>query len=126
MLVHSLMAGASAILIISLVLDQEIAWIDLLEGSLAAVVIINMLILLFELTITHPTNDAKITVRMILTGRYSLKFWLASVTIGNILPLIFLINGFNYSGPIAGLMILIGIYYTEQIWIEAPQRIPLT
>jgi len=125
MLVHSLMAGASTILIISLVLDQEIAWIDLLEGALSAVVIGNMLILLFEMTITHPTSDAKITVSMILTGRYSLKFWLIAVTIGNILPLIFLIIGFDYSGPIAGLMILIGIYYTEQIWIEAPQRIPL-
>ncbi len=125
MLVHSFMAGASAILIISVILGQEIAWIDLLESALVVAVIGNMLIMLFELTIAHPTSDAKSVVEMILKGRYRLKFWLVSVIMGNILPLIFLVSGFDYSSPISGLMVLIGIYFTEQIWVEAPQRIHL-
>jgi hypothetical protein len=27
---------------------------------------------------------------------------------------------------VAGLIVLIGIYLTEKIWVEAPQRIPLS
>jgi len=28
--------------------------------------------------------------------------------------------------PLAAIFVLVGIYITEKIWIEAPQRIPLT
>jgi hypothetical protein len=53
------------------------------------------------------------------------------VLIGNVLPLILLsFRGIEESFGsitlvIASILVLIGIYATEKIWIEAPQRIPL-
>lgn len=63
---------------------------------------------------------------MILQGQYKNKFWIGSVIIGNLVPLfiIYFMND-NLSAGLAGALILIGMYITEKIWIEAPQRIPL-
>ena len=53
-------------------------------------------------------------------------FWIVSVIIGNIIPLVFLIVG-NTEPLLIGsaVLVLIGILATEKIWVEAPQRIPL-
>jgi hypothetical protein len=34
--------------------------------------------------------------------------------------------GGNFAGATASILLLAGIYTTEKIWVEAPQRIPLT
>ena len=80
-----------------------------------------------ELTTTHPTVEAKETVKMILKGQYKSKFWGGALFFGNILPLIIM----SFAGldvgmlAAAGVISLIGIYITEHIWVEAPQRIQL-
>jgi hypothetical protein len=75
------------------------------------------------LTTTHPTVEAKITVEMIVKGAYSKLFWTGSVFIGNLIPLALLQMGVN--PVIASVLVLIGIYITEKIWVEAPQKIQL-
>ena len=88
--------------------------------------VVNLLTLVSELTITHPTKAAKKVVAMILKGQYQGLFWFGTIVVGNIVPLI-LIQFFPSTLSIAGagVLILIGIYITEKIWVEAPQRIPL-
>ena len=83
--------------------------------------------MLVELTTTHPTEVAKLTVESITKGRYKNKFWLGVIVFGNLLPLALL--GFMPNPIIitlSGILVLIGIYLTEDIWVEAPQRIPLS
>jgi preprotein translocase subunit SecY len=87
---------------------------------------VNLMTLISELTITHPTKAAKKVVHMILKEQYKGLFWFGTVIVGNILPLIlvqFFPSPLILAG--AGILILIGIYITEKIWVEAPQRIPL-
>ena len=88
--------------------------------------VVNLLTLITELTITHPTKAAKTVVQMILKGRYQGLFWLGTIILGKLLPLILIqfLPG-QLSLAVAGILILIGIYITEKIWVEAPQRIPL-
>jgi hypothetical protein len=45
---------------------------------------------------------------------------------GNLLPLILMFSGMAYGVQIGGLLALIGIYFTEKIWVEAPQQIQLS
>jgi formate-dependent nitrite reductase membrane component NrfD len=81
-----------------------------------------------ELTITHPTKDAKEVVTMILKGRYKSLFWLGAIIVGNILPLLLFLGAAD-SGvltAIAGVLTLIGVYINNHIWVEAPQRIALS
>ena len=128
MLVHSFMAGAASFLILSLVFAPDNAsWIPFLTKVLALGIIVNLFTMLMEMTMTHPTNDAKITVDSILKGRYKNKFWFGVIALGNVIPLILIfLTGASLVSVLASLLVLIGIYVTEHIWVEAPQRIPLS
>lgn len=128
MLVHSFMAGAAVFGILSLFLESGNNWLPFLKNVMMIGVVVNLFTMLIELTTTHPTNDAKRTVDMILKGRYKNKFWGGVLIVGNVIPLLLL--GFvgveSTILAIAGAVILFGIYLTEDIWVEAPQRIPLS
>ncbi|MEZ4992262.1 MAG: 4Fe-4S dicluster domain-containing protein [Saprospiraceae bacterium] len=128
MLVHSLMAGAAAFTIVALFTETGNDWMTYLKYMLYGAIGFNLLVLLFELTTTHPTVDAKRTVSMITKGRYSKLFYGGVLLVGNILPVILLAisNGNPAMMAMAGVAVLLGIYFTEHIWVEAPQRIPLT
>ena len=127
MLVHSLMAGAAALSIIALWTESGANWLPFLKNVMFVGIGINLATILVELTTTHPTMEAKKTVHMILHGRYRNLFWWGAILFGNVLPLALLV--FAGSDPmvaaLASLILLIGIYFTEKIWVEAPQRIPL-
>lgn len=126
MLVHSIMAGAAAFAILNPILDLGATWTQYLQYALIGSLIFNLATMLIELTITHPTQDAKTVVKMITKGRYKNLFWGGAIVVGSLLPLALLFAG---SSPIlvaaAGVLTLFGIYFTEKIWVEAPQRIPL-
>lgn len=128
MLIHSFMAGASVFGILSLFVANGAGWLSFLNYVLLVGIGINLLTMLFELTMTHPTQDAKRVVDMILKGRYKNKFWAGVLLIGNLLPLavLFILPTTPPTLAIAGTIVLIGIYITEDIWVEAPQRIPLS
>jgi len=125
MLVHSIMAGVSIFVLAGLIFGQE-EWMSILTITLIIALIVNLFTLVTELTITHPTTSAKKVVKMITKGRYKNLFWVVTIMIGNIIPLVFLIVG--NSAPLlvgSAVLVLIGIIATEKIWVEAPQRVPL-
>ena len=128
MLVHSVMAGAAAFAIVALFTETSADWTMYLKNMLFATIGVNLLTIMFELVSKHPTEDAKYTVSMITKGRYAKLFYGGVLLVGNILPVILMILGAG--NPImmaaAGAAVLLGIYFTEHIWVEAPQRIPLT
>jgi Fe-S-cluster-containing dehydrogenase component/formate-dependent nitrite reductase membrane component NrfD len=128
MLIHSFMAGAGAFAIVALFTQTGAGWLPLLRNVMAVGIIFNLLVVLVELTITHPTADAKKVVKMITKGRYRSLFWGGAIIFGNLLPLVLLLGGAPNATILAlsGLIILMSIYFTEHIWVEAPQRIPLS
>jgi len=128
MLVHSLMAGAAAFGLVNLVTGAEQGWTDFLFGFLGVALLLNLIILFVELVTPHPTEDAHKVVDMILKGRYRNQFLAGTLLLGNVLPLALLaaFRGEATLLAIAGVLVLAGIYITERIWVEAPQRIPLS
>ena len=128
MLVHSLMAGAAAFAIVALFTDTSAEWMSYLKYMMLGAIGFNLVTMFFELTTTHPTVDAKRVVNMITKGQYAKLFYGGALLVGNILPIVLLmIGGMNpMLLAVAGALVLIGIYCTEHIWVEAPQRIPLT
>lgn len=124
MLVHAFMAGAALFMGFAVFAESSSEWESFLIVILRVSVLINLMLMGIELTVTHPTDDAKRTVEMIIKGRYQRIFWLGAVLAGNLLPLV--MTWMAPLAPLAGLLTLVGIYLTERIWVEAPQRIPLT
>lgn len=128
MLIHSLMAGAATFAILTLVISNSAEWMQYLKYILLGAIGLNALTLAFELLSSHPTEDAKHVVKMITKGKYSTMFYIGVVIVGNLVPFILLLLNISTDYVIAGvgLATLIGIYFTEKIWVEAPQRISLT
>ncbi len=128
MLVHSFMAGAAVFGIISFFTVNGTNWLPFLKNIMLIGLVVNLFTMLIELATTHPTEDAKRTVDMILKGRYKNKFWFGVVVFGNLIPVVVLLFGGSDALTLAfaGSILLIGIYLTEDIWVEAPQRIPLS
>ncbi|MBX2926891.1 MAG: polysulfide reductase NrfD [Saprospiraceae bacterium] len=126
MLVHSFMAGAAVFMMVNLITNEGIVWTDYLRTTLIIGLLVNLALMVLEFTTTHPTQEAKLTVQMILKGRYRNLFWTGAVLVGNILPLAMLLPG---KDPMlcagAGVLVMIGMYITEKIWVEAPQRVQL-
>lgn len=125
MLVHSFMAGAAALAIATYFLGNFEVTAAYLGMVMLTGIGINLLTIIVELTMKHPTEDAALTVEMITKGRYARLFWLGAILVGNILPFFLLINGGNEMILVASILLLAGILVTEKIWVEAPQRIPL-
>ncbi|MDH5474464.1 MAG: polysulfide reductase NrfD [Cyclobacteriaceae bacterium] len=126
MIIHSVMAGSGALILSSLLIEVSAQWVSLLSTVLFIAVLVNLFIMLIELSITHPTEDAARTVQMIVKGRYAKLFWVGVIVCTNLLPLVLIWVGSPMLLLVAAVIIVIGVYLTEKIWIEAPQRIPLT
>lgn len=127
MLLHSFLAGGAVLALFNLT-DFAWEWGGVLRLILLIGIAINLFTIAMELGTPHPTEDSKLTVDSILKGKYKMKFWGIVLVLGNIIP--FILIYFNGSNglllPIGGLLILLGIYFLEHIWIEAPQDIPLS
>ncbi len=126
MLVHSFMAGAAVFTIINLVSPASAEWLSYLHMTLLLTIGINLGLMVLEFATTHPTEEARLTVHMILKGSYRNLFWFGAVLVGNILPLALLLMGTDpVMSAAASVLVMIGMYVTEKIWVEAPQRIQL-
>jgi len=128
MLLHALLGGLSVHLIINQFFHYDASWISFLSKTTLLVCSINLFAIVIELLTTHPTADAKSVIQMITKGRYSKLFRMGVILIGNLVPIILLLffDQFSIVGFISALLILIGIYLNNHIWIEAPQRISLS
>ena len=125
MLVHSVMAGAAIFALVLLVSGTE-DWMSILGMVMIIALSVNLFTMITELTMTHPSTSAHSVVKMITKGRYKNLFWFGVVIIGNVLPLALLVlMPSAMTLTIAAIFILLGIYATEKIWVEAPQRVPL-
>ncbi|MBK8563902.1 MAG: polysulfide reductase NrfD [Saprospiraceae bacterium] len=126
MLIHSFVAGAAFFGILALIDAPSEGWLTYLKAVMVIGIAVNLLVMFVELTTTHMTQEAKLTADMITKGSYKQLFWWGVVIMGNLLPLILMLSGMGYGVQIGGLLALIGIYFTEKIWVEAPQRIQLS
>ncbi len=126
MLIHSLLAGAAVFAIATVLGLNPSGWSETVPFFFKFGILFNLVILALELGMPHPTADAQRVSKMILKGEYKNYFWIGSILIGNIIPLLLILfGGGGIMTAIAGVLLLIGMYCTEHIWVEAPQRIPL-
>ncbi len=101
-------------------------WNAFIHAVLIGALAVNLLILFAELTITHPTVDAKKAAHMISSGSHAPLFWLGAVMLGNVLPLLILLWSPAWMISVAAVLILTGLYITEHLWVRVPQLIDLS
>ena len=97
--------------------DDANAWLQVGVGSLAV-------LLAAEFLTGHPSRNAALTTSMILRGPYRLWFWLGTVVVGIVAPMIVLWFGTGNTLPAA--LVILGIAAKNHVTVQAPQRVPLS
>lgn len=126
MLTHSIMAGSSLFILLSLFISFQAAFLAFIQLAFVISISINLLIILFEFKILKHTTDSKKALHLIANGRYKTQFWFIAITIGNIIPLGLVFTDISLLSQLGSVFCLTGIFVTQHLWVEAPQRIPLS
>ena len=127
MLVNSIIAGGSAMALLAVVLPFDSSAVSLLKIILGVSFGLHLIILATELFGQHPSRYAERAAETIRAGALKNEFWSRSVLVGNLLPLMLVLLPVGVPLlAIAGILALVGVYYTEKVWIKAPQTISLS
>ena len=131
MIIHAVMAGAAILTVAGFVDSALSAWAEPAARILVLAIGANLLVTAAELTLTHANTAIEQTVRDITGGHYKTMFWAGMVLLGNILPFLGIaaLAGYHPTSiwlPVSSLMVLAGLWIGERIWVEAPQRLPLS
>jgi Fe-S-cluster-containing dehydrogenase component/formate-dependent nitrite reductase membrane component NrfD len=126
MILHAVMGGAAAMFVVNLFRPIGEGFERLVLYVAVGSIILHLITLAIELTMTHSTDDAHAVAKSITDGEFSNKFWFGMVFLGNVLPLLAFVLGPAAATVPAAALILVGLGFAEDIWVKAPQRIPLS
>ncbi|MCF8216640.1 MAG: polysulfide reductase NrfD [Chlorobium sp.] len=127
MLLNSLLAGGSAMLLIGFGTGASVELSDLLTHMLVVGFGLHIAVMLIELFGKHPSVQAERAAEIIREGSLKNQFWVGSFFAGNLVPMVLaLVSSDPFLLAFAALLGLCGVFYTEKVWVQAPQRIPLS
>lgn len=130
LLIQALMAGSGLLWLIRLFLPLPASMLPsitlLFGGTLLADL---FLTLVGEFSVPHASEQAARAAHEITHGRYRRHFWVGSILLGHLLPLLLMgatfIFGQNvWIAALAGICALIGLYLFEYAFVMAPQDLP--
>ncbi len=128
--VQALIGGAAMLIVVALALGLGPATFPAIAQILFAALTVGLVMTLVELTLPAMSEDFRRAADLILRGELRVGFWIGTVMIGTIVPLILLGAALRMGGdaPAAGaaLLALAGLWNFENIWIEAGQAVPLS
>ncbi len=123
--VQAVMVGAAALLLVDVFSSLELGIYLFVRTTLIVSIIADLSItFLGEFSMPHASEVAARAAKMISKGRYARPFWLGSVLVGHVVPLIFLLTAVPALIACAALMTIVGLYIYEFVFVMAPQRIP--
>jgi Fe-S-cluster-containing dehydrogenase component/formate-dependent nitrite reductase membrane component NrfD len=125
LVVQAFMAGSGALLILDLFTRIPDAISEIAILVLVTALIIDLFVTLIgEFSIPHASEVAARAAHEISHGRYKELFWLGSIGLGHIVPLvILLLGGTEIFAALAGLTAIVGLYCYEFAFVMAPQEI---
>lgn len=127
MLINSLIAGGSAVAIAGVVTGADDSVFGALAKMLAGGFALHLVVMATELYGRHPSAHAEKAAEIIRHGALKQQFWGGSVLAGNLVPmLLVLVAPSPLTLVLAAALGLCGVFYTEKVWVQAPQAVPLS
>jgi formate-dependent nitrite reductase membrane component NrfD len=126
LLLQALLIGSAALLSLAAWLAPRLSFA--LLWTLGVASILHLLMVCGEVTLTHPTAHARISVREMLKGRYRVFFWIGITLglIGAIIPWLILAGDFDVRFSfVAAFFALVGLLLYEHAYVQAGQSVPL-
>jgi formate-dependent nitrite reductase membrane component NrfD/ferredoxin len=127
MFVTSLVIGGSSLLMVLALLGLNAEASAIIKWGLIGGLLLNLISISLEVFSKHPTKQAEETTKSILDGEFKLDFWFGSLLLGHLVPIILLLSFSNLAMLfLASILILLGAWVTENIWVKAPQMVSLS
>jgi len=127
MLLNSMIAGGSAVAVLGFVTGMDGAVSGAVRLLLAVSFALHLVVMGLELYGKHPSLSSERAAEIIRHGALKQQFWTGSVVIGNLLPLLAaIVSPEPALLAVAALLGLAGVFYTEKVWVLAPQSVPLS
>jgi Fe-S-cluster-containing dehydrogenase component/formate-dependent nitrite reductase membrane component NrfD len=84
--------------------------------------VLNLVLMLAEILLPHGNQDARLAIKTLSSGRWKIRFWVLTLGVGTVLPLIVL----EFSPLFGAILALIGIWLWDDLWVKAGQSVPLS
>jgi formate-dependent nitrite reductase membrane component NrfD len=124
LIVQALMCGAAVLALLPAAVGGSDAARAVARIALAASLIGHLLIMAAEFLMPHSTDNATYAARLITHGPFKNWFWIGSVVLGGILPLLLLWARVPEGEPIAAVFALLGLLAFEWCFVMAGQSVP--
>ncbi len=125
LLVGAAAAGAAELLLVAFVWRVDLTSLWALSVIMVCALGLQAVILFAELLVAHASVDAARAARLITRGPWRTPFWGGVVAAGTLLPII-LVWPNPYSAALGALLVLVGLWIYEDVWVKAGQAIPLS
>jgi Fe-S-cluster-containing dehydrogenase component/formate-dependent nitrite reductase membrane component NrfD len=131
LMIQALMAGSVMLLTLGLMVRMPTAMVIDLVWIFGLTLILDLLVILLgEFGMSHATEVAARAAHDISHGKYRRYFWLGSIGLGHVVPLLLLALS-AFVGAILPVVMLVlavatimGLYLFEYAFVMAPQQIP--
>ena len=125
LVIQAFVAGAAVLLITASFVALPADLTALAQGIFGIGLVVDLLVTLAgEFGMPHASEAAAKAAHEIMHGRYKKHFWMGSVALGHVLPLLLLFAGLPWVAAVAGAASLVGLYLYEYAFVMAPQEIP--
>ena len=122
---RSMLSGAAWIVILGLSFPLDLGFLAFAESCCLVLIAVDLGLILFaEHAIPHASATCLSAAKMITEGHYRRPYWFGGILLGHIIPGVFLVISLPMLSALAAVLILIGLYILEHVFIMAPQRVP--
>ncbi len=124
MVTHAIICGAAFTSLCSAWWNPE--FVQFLRILLIVTASLHLVVTLVELLLPHENAEVRMVTQAIISGRYRWLFWWVAMVGGTILPLVLLIGIPASWIGVTAVLLLIGVFTSQHIWVRAPQQVPLS
>jgi formate-dependent nitrite reductase membrane component NrfD len=131
LLVQALTAGSATILIAEYFVGVPLEIRNTTILILLLSLIVSLAMMMGEISLPHVSEDVRIATQALIRGKLSRRFWGLVVSLGMIVPIICATIGYGSTASdmfsiAAAVLALAGLWWFEDIWIQAGQLPPVS
>jgi Fe-S-cluster-containing dehydrogenase component/formate-dependent nitrite reductase membrane component NrfD len=128
LLIQSISAGAAALTLMAGFWGASVPMFYWLGSLLILSLFAGLAVIFTDLFMVHGGEEVKRATELLLKGDLSKPFWIFVVGAGVIVPIVLILwpGGSLQSSMLASVLVLIGLWKYENLWIKAGQSVPLS
>jgi formate-dependent nitrite reductase membrane component NrfD len=130
LLVQALVAGSATILIAGILMNAAAEIFRPVIVILLLSLVLSLAMILGEVALPHVSEDVRIATRGLVRGKLATKFWGLSIATGLVAPIVLSTIAMSFPSTAvessAAALALAGLWWFEELWVQAGQSVPLS